>query len=78
MGAKIGPISEKGGKKGVQKSMRKIDAEKRRPKCSNQSPLGLRRVGFEPAGGLGGPEKPDLIQISFKTPCTRRGAADVF
>ena len=40
--------------------------------------LGTGGTVLEPAGGLGGTVKPDLIQISFKTACTWRGAADVF
>ena len=33
---------------------------------------------FSAAGGLGEPVLPDLIRCSLKTPCTWRGAADVF
>ena len=77
MGAKIGQKSEEGGKKGVQKSMRKKDEDLKVEKSPKHSTLGLRRLGFGAPGGLGGTVKPDLIQISFKTPCTWRGAAEV-
>ena len=63
MGAKIGPKSEKGGKKGVQKSMRKKDENLKVEKSPKHSTLGLRRLGFGAPGGLGGTVKPDLIQM---------------
>ena len=66
---KIGKRRKKGGPK--------IDAKNEAKTEGVHKPtLGRSGVGFGAAGGLGGAEKPDLIQISFKTPCTRRGAAD--
>ena len=75
MGAKIGAKSEKDGKRVLQNRCKKM---MRKKEASGYRPLVFGGPFLEPAGGLGGTVKPDLIQISFKTPYTRRGAADVF
>ena len=57
MGAKIGPKSEKGGKKGVQKSMRKKDANlkvEKSPQVAKTLDPWSSEARFWGAGGFGG------------------------
>ena len=73
------PKSGKNRKKGIQKWMPKNDVKTDR---QINRPRFTRGSVFEPAGGLGGPVKFRIVtgktKRNLKTPCTRRGAADVF